>query len=130
MALDTGSDYSTFKPDGTYGLTYRRITGPRVPLEGVARRWLTAPGDIKWDPTGGFDVTTLENSDLSPQARNRTERRLKSEAKLVDFVVDAAVSLKLAGDTLTIRGEILLADLTTHTLLLTASQAGIFFSLP
>lgn len=128
MAIEFGSDYSTFRPNGTYGLTYQRITGPRVPLEGVGRRWLTSPGDLKWDPTGGFDVAELENNDLSAQARDRIGRRLASEAKQVDFVIDAAVRLVLAGDELTIAGQILLADRTTHTLLLTASQAGIFFS--
>jgi len=132
MASDIffGSDYSTFRQDGTYGLTYRRITGARVPMERVARRWLTAPGDLPWDPTGGFDVAALENGDLKPADFARLAQILATEAKKVDFVIDAAVVARLPGEQLIIDGQILLADLSLHTLMLTASEAGVFFALP
>lgn len=128
--IDFGSDYSTFRANGTYGLTYRRISGPRVPLEGVARRWINAPSDIPWDPTSGADIFGWENHDPTPAELTRLAQTLAAEARRVDFVIDAVVIVKLPGDELTAAGQILLADKTQHPLLLTASQAGVFFSLP
>ncbi len=123
MAIFFGSDYSTFRPDGTYGLTYVRITGPRVPLEAVARRWLCDPGDLPADPNGGFNILRLEN------ARNRTPQGLLTyqillirEAKKVDFVLDAVVRISYVASVLSVNGKITLADFTDHPLLLTAAQ--------
>ncbi len=129
-AIDFGSDYSSFKADGSYGLTYRRISGPRVPLEGIGRRWINAPGDVPWDPNSGADIFGWENHDPTPADLVRLGQTLAAEARQVDYVIDAAVSVRLVGDELTVNGQALLADRTRHPLLLTASQAGVFFSIP
>lgn len=130
MAIEFGDDFSSFRENGTYGLTYRRITGRRVPLEGVARRWLNAPGDMPWDPVGGIDLAELENHDLSAAELARLGQILGAEARRVDFVIDSAVSVRLISGDLKVDGQILLADQTAHPLLLTANQAGVFFSIP
>ena len=120
----TGSDYSTFRPDGTYGLTYVRIYGSRVPLEGVARRWLTTNGDLFWSPNAGFNVSRLENASATPQILKRYASFLVVQAKAVDFVYSATVSVTYVGTTLLVVGSIVLADFTTHPLLVTAAEAA------
>lgn len=122
--LFTGSDYSTFREDGTFGLTYVRITGARVPLEGVARRWLTSQGDLPWAPNAGFNVARLENAGHNVKDLARYKGFLEKEARAVDFVYRASVTITYDGATLTIVGSIVLADFTTHPLLVTADAAG------
>lgn len=128
--VDFGSDYSTFRADGSYGLTYQRITGPRVPLEGVARRWLTNPGGIAidgsmwWEPNAGFNVGRLLNASANRNKLTTYRSFLVREARRVDFVVDASVQLSYDGSTLSVFGLITLADNTTHPLLVGASSAA------
>lgn len=134
MAIDFGSDYSTIRDDGTYGLTYNRITGPRVPLEGVVRLWLTMPanpqdaqsqGDLPWDPSLGFDITRLENSAHASIDLTRYAEMMRRQALNVDFVVAARVKIAQAEDaSIAIEAWITLADLTLHPLLVTANQAA------
>ena len=124
MALDTGSDYSTFRADGTYGLTYVRITGARVPLEGVARAWLTSPGELPWAPAFGFNVTRLENASAKQRVLAQYQSFLVKAAKSVDFVVTADVRVTYQGTTLTIVGAITLSDGSTHPLLVSAAEAA------
>lgn len=130
MAINFGSCYSTFKHDGTYGLTYTRITGPRVPLERVARRWLTPPKQLFWAPDAGFDVSRLVNSTHSLTELRQYRGLLIKEAREVDFVYSADVTLDYNGFTLTINGLIVLADRTTHPLLVTASNASAAVQFP
>ncbi len=134
MAIDFGSDYSTVREDGTFGLTYNKITGPRVPLEGVIRLWLTMPanpqdpqsqGDLPWDPTAGFDITRLVNSAHGTIDLNRYAEMLRRQALNVDFVVAARVKISQAADgAIEIEAWITLADTTLHPLLVTADQAA------
>jgi hypothetical protein len=122
--LSCGSDYSTFRDDGSYGMTYRKIYGPRVPLEGVARAWLTSPGQLFWAPTFGYNAGRLLNAGIPAQTLRRLEPLLRTAAKQVDFVYDAAVTVTYIGNVLTVAGLITLADYGQHPLLLTASQAA------
>jgi hypothetical protein len=130
MATDLGSDYSTFRSDGSYGLTYRRISGARVPLERVARRWLTIPGDLPWDRTAGVGIHRLLNADLTAARLAVLRNRLASEAALVDFVTVARVDCTIVGDSLRADGLIALADGGSHPLLLTATEASVLFRFP
>lgn len=136
ITIDFGDDYSTFRADGTYGLTYKHITGPIVPLEGVVRRWMTQPaepndptstGDAQWDDTMGFDITRLQNAGHGVVDLARYAEMLRRQALRVDFVVAARVSLTqstLEDRTLLIDGVITLADRTKHQLLVSASEAA------
>lgn len=124
MAIDYGSDYSTFRDDGTYGLTYVRITGPRVPLEGVARLWLTDRGSLFWAPTLGFNVARLENASQKRAVLAQYESFLVKAAREVDFVARATVAITYAGTALTAIGRITLADGGTYPLLVTAADAA------
>jgi hypothetical protein len=134
MSIDFGSDYSTIRADGTYGMTYTRINGTRVPLEGVIRMWLTMPanpqdsqsqGDMPWDRTAGFDITRLENSKHAVIDLNRYAEMLRRQALNVDFVSAARVKISQAADlAILIEAWITLSDRQTHPLLVTASQAA------
>lgn len=128
MAEDTrfGSDYSTFRPDGRAGLTYRRITGPRVPLEGVARVWLTALGDMPWSPNTGTEppVYQLQNAGYNVNDLRQLQIQLVRAARGVDWVADARVGLRYLGTTLTIAGELTLLTGRTYLLNVSASAAA------
>ena len=122
--VNFGDDYSTFRPDGTWGMTFTRIRGPRVPLEGVARRWLTAKGDLPWAPNAGFDVYRLLNASRKTFTLNQYQALLASEARQVDFVANAAVTITFDGFTLTVSGLITLTTRGTYPLLVMAKDAG------
>lgn len=125
MTINTGSDYSTFRDDGTYGLTYVRITGARVPLEGVARLWLTDRGSLFWAPTLGFNVARLENASQKRAVLAQYESFLVKAAREVDFVAAASVAITFSGTTLTAAGRITLVDGVTYPLLVTAADAAV-----
>lgn len=124
ITLDFGDDYSTFRPDGSWGMTFVRISGPRVPLEGVARRWLTAKGDLPWAPNAGFDVYRLLNASRKMFSLRQYEALLAAEARQVDFVANASVGIIFDGFTLTVKGQISLTNHGTYPLLVTADSAG------
>lgn len=134
MATDFGSDYSCVRADGTFGLTYRRISGPRVPLEGVLRRWMTTPanpsdpettGDAAWDPGMGFNITRLLNSAHTDRDLVTFAGIMARQARLVDFVAGARVAIAQNADmSLSIDAQITDDNGTTHPLLVTASQAA------
>lgn len=121
-----GSDYSTFRADGRPGLTYRRITGARVPLEGVARMWLTKPQDLPWAPDAGTvpPVYALLNSAHNLAQLQRWQTFLQRAAVQVDFVYAARVAIRYIGVTLTIDGQITLVTGEVHPLNVSASAAG------
>lgn len=127
MAQDTrfGIDYSTFRPDGRPGLTFRRITGPRVPLERVARRWLTTRGDLFWAPNAGWrSVARLQNADYDQRMTDAYRSFLISEAKIVDFVAAAAVALNIRGFVVSISGRITLITGQVYPLNVSITKAG------
>ena len=129
MAEDTrfGSDYSTFRPDGRPGLTYRRISGPRVPLEGVARQWLSAMGyDMPWAPNAGTTpaLYQLLNSAHDQMMLRRMRDFYQRAAEQVDFVARALVTFSYVGTTLTITGAITLITGRTYQLNVGADAAG------
>jgi hypothetical protein len=121
-----GDDYSTFKPNGTWGMTYVRISGPRVPLEGVARRWLTPKGYLSWAPNAGFDCYKLLNASRNQSVLRQYQALLAAEAQQVNFVTRAVVTATFvpSGFTLNITGAISLANGGTYPLLVSASAAG------
>ncbi len=122
--LRFGSDYSSFRPDGTSGQTYNRVYGPRVVLEGVARRWLTPRGDLLWAPNAGFSVAVLLNASRTMNGLNLYKSFLRGEALQVDFVRDATVALLYVGTDLTISGQVTLTTGGTYPLLVAANAAG------
>lgn len=126
MAISFGDDYSTFRADGSYGLTYVRITGARVPLEGVARAWLTEPGSLFWAPNFGFGLSRLQNAAHREDVLGLFKSFLVRSAKGIDFVMraDVEIAYAYADATLTVAGRITLADFTTHPLLVSASDAA------
>ncbi len=125
MAIDFGSCYSSFKADGSKGLTYRRITGPRVPLERVARRLLGDKGTNLWAKNMGIDVQKLENSDPTTTDLQHWAAFARGEALQVEHVVAAAFAFTLdAAGTVTVDGQILLGDGATYPLQVTAGNAA------
>lgn len=47
----------------------------------LARRLITPRGSMSWAPTDGFDVRSLINAELTPQARARAEASIAAEAE-------------------------------------------------
>lgn len=130
--LRFGVDYSTFHPvvlaDGTstltFGLTYTKIYGPRVPLEHVARRWLTTRGDLFWAPNAGQSVLRLLNNSMLPSRLTQFAAQLAKEAQTVDYVSRAHASIRYVGTTLTISGTITLVTSGTYPLAVGITAAG------
>lgn len=132
--LRFGSDYSTFKPSAltfpgggnalTWGLTYNRIYGPRVPLEGVVRRWLVDKNGMLWAPDAGFSVYKLLNSRHDTRRLAMYKEFLQREATDVDFVRSATVRISYVGTALTINATISLTLTGNHTLNVGVDQAG------
>lgn len=128
-----GVDYSTFRPDGRPGLTYRRITGPRIPLEGVIRMWLTEIDDLPWAPNAGTvpPIHAMLNSAHDLNVLRKWQSFLTSAAKSVNFVRSANVSIRYVGTTLTINAQIALTTGGTYPLNVIASAVtGVIAQFP
>lgn len=92
------TDYSTFRDDGTIGLSFsKRISGVRCVLEWVARRWITGRGEYLADSTMVTDLTALENADLSNADLSNLPRVLEAQARRVDFVRRTIVTYSFDG---------------------------------
>lgn len=117
LALADVSDYSTLVvgPNGavSYDMTCARIFGARAVLEHVLRAWL---GPTVWAPDSGFDVTSLENGDWTPNDIASIRKALTDAALGVDYVLTATVAVTFANRTLTATGAITLVDGRTYPL--------------
>lgn len=92
-----GQDYTTFgRADGLpdMDISWLPISGPRVLLEAVARRLITAPGMMD-DPTYGIDLRTYLNATLLQSDVGVLQAAIRAEALKVDGVEDAQVSVTI-----------------------------------
>ena len=130
LALE--SDYSTFRSDGTYGLTYTRIYGARVPLEGVVRRWLVAPGELLGDPMAGLltNVSRIRNANHSDRDLKVIQRSLENEARQVNYVTGASVAVTNKGliQGVLVNGRITLTDGITYAMSITATATAVLLT--
>jgi hypothetical protein len=124
LPLDQVTDYSTIVV-GSFGavsfdLTGQKITGARAVLEHVLRAWL---GPTVWTDLG-FDVTSLENGDFTPNDVASIRKALTDAALAVDYVLTASVSVTLANRILTATGAITLINGRTYALEVPISGAS------
>ena len=108
--MDVGTDCSTYpRLDPSFAL----ISGPRVVLESVARRWSTSlGGGLFYDPTYGFGTPLLLNAALTQQMLPGIAAQLESQALQDERVKACDVTLTFVSQTgaLTIAGAVTLAD--------------------
>jgi hypothetical protein len=88
-------DTSSFKPDGTLGLTGRPIVGVRVVLEWCARAIVTKRGRLRWAPNDGDDIREMERGDYSIASRERKREALNRAIQRVDFVTGIESTLRI-----------------------------------
>jgi len=88
-----GRDYSTLKPDGTFGLSFRVIhNSKRVIAEHIARRWICEQGDLDAAYIGAGFRRYL-NMSLTVMQREQLEAALRNEALNVDGVERCSVAI-------------------------------------
>lgn len=102
-----GIDLSTFsgpEPD----LSFRQISGKRAIAEAVARRWLTARGDLVTDENAGIDIRQILNAKIDDAALYMIGEAMQSEAEKDERVAQCIVNLSFDHDSssLTINGLI------------------------
>ena len=91
-----GSDYNTFKPDGTSGLTFDVITDPRVVVaQHILRRWLIEPGQLDI-PDIGVGVKKYLNMALRTSEAEALAASMRVQAIEVDGVEDVALTYSQA----------------------------------
>lgn len=106
-----GSDYSTFKPDGTSGLTFTVIKDPKqVVAQHILRRWILEQGQL--DVTFiGVGIRRYLNMSLTTVQRDQLEAELRASALDVDGVQNISLTLSSkqlpgAGTEFTIRATV------------------------
>ncbi len=125
------SDYSSFPgpaADGSFrmGLTSRRIYGPTVVAEWVARRWFTRRGSLLYAPSKCVTLFDLANAaaDATDLASWRTT--LVQEAQKTPYVLSCPLALTRANRETTVDARLVLVDGRVYPMmvsLLGASQA-------
>jgi hypothetical protein len=93
-----GVDISTFR-GGVPGLdpTFSPITGGRVVVEAVLRRWLTPRGSLDDIPEDGCDVRKFLQMRMTAVSRARAKRELEVEAQKEDGVASCTVLVEATG---------------------------------
>jgi len=110
---DFGTDISSWlghTPD--LDPTFSTISGPRVVVESVARRWITLNGGgLFYSPAYGFDTRLLLNSRMDASQYPGIAMQLEAEALKDERVRAIAVVLSFnpTAQLLSIRGTITLA---------------------
>lgn len=111
-----GTAISTFVA-GQRGLdrNMRLISGPRVVLEGIARRWITPRGSLITNPNVGINIRDWIGSDISSDGDYAKKHALVTEAQRDDRVdeIDVDFSYDRSTETLTISASVKLADAAT-----------------
>lgn len=111
-----GTAISTFVA-GQRGLdrNMRLISGPRVVLEGIARRWLTPRGSLITNQNVGINIRDWIGSDTSSDGDYAKKHALVTEAQRDDRVdeIDVDFSYDRSTETLTISASVKLADAAT-----------------
>lgn len=88
-----GADYSTLKPDGTFGLTFKLITNSKqIVAQHVARRWRVEQGDLDVSYIG-VGLRRYLNMSLSVSQRDQLEATLREQALGVDGVSRCTVTV-------------------------------------
>lgn len=125
-SIDELTDLSSFNPDGSFGMSFREITGVRVVLEWVARSWLTPRGALVWDPNTGEDIRRMENADLSQTELGRWRRALIAQALAVAFVrgCDVVITIDPNTDNVTIAGALTITSVGTFPLIVRIDKAN------
>lgn len=98
MPLDFGTDLSTFQGlDGVPDIDPLgpAMTGPRVALEGIARRLNTPAAMLSYAglPNYGFDIMSLAGKRMSPIAIKRAEQRIADEAAREQGVIGVTATI-------------------------------------
>lgn len=120
-------DTSTFREDGSPGLTGRPIRGVRVVLEWCARALLTPPGSLPWAPGAtSFDLAGLENADLTrtqlAQVRGLCDAAVRYGGK--PYVVGVRSRVEFVPGSLAYRVGLVLQGAGVHPLMVHISEAG------
>lgn len=118
MATDYGTDLTTYAQGITSGAggldpAFRRITGPRVVIEAVVRRWTTPRGTLVTDPNAPtIDLRAFMGAGFAIGSIGMLGPILVKAALGDERVFDAQVipTYDLASKTLTIQATIVLAD--------------------
>jgi len=88
-------DTSTFRADGSFGLTGRIIQGPRVVLEWCARAILTPRDFLPWADHETEDIRELVNGDFTPTQLERRRTSYIAAMRGVDFVSAVKATLSV-----------------------------------
>lgn len=99
---DFGTDVSTFP---VTDMTGRTISGKRVVLERLLRRFMTPNGTLDYDPSFGEDLRYLLNGDFTDSELRQAEAAAARQALLDEAIVSAWVQFTLDKQTskLTVR---------------------------
>lgn len=88
-----GQDYSTVKPDGSFGLTFNIIRDPKVIVaQHIARRWILEKGQLDVAYIGA-GMRRYVNMSLSVSQKDQLEADLRNEALNVDGVARCSVTV-------------------------------------
>lgn len=95
---DFGVDLSTFQgAEGSidFDPLLPNMTGPRVALEGIARRWDTIRGSLSFAglPNYGYSIRALCGKRMSPLAIARAQEALAQEARQEQGVLGCSVQI-------------------------------------
>lgn len=127
LAIAELVDVSTFQrnEDGTseIGLTGARITGARVPLEWVARSWLTPRGVLQ-NRARGVDIREMENATFGLGDLDRWRAAMVAEAEAVEYVCRCAVAVELVAREVLITAAVTLVDGKTYQLAVRLADAS------
>lgn len=131
MATDYGTGIASISVAGGLDLDryFRRITGPRVVLHAVARRFVTPRGSLWWAPDEGYDVRSLLLEGVRPAQLPTYEREIATEAERDERVLSADVTMSFANDVLRIAMTLRLAA-GTFVLVLAVSAVSVDVILP
>ncbi len=81
-------------------------SGFQVVAEAILRRWQTPRGGLIDDPNYGFDLSDYIGDDLDTRGLARIGQAAAAEAQKDERVLNAAVTVSLIGDALTVAGLI------------------------
>lgn len=124
-----GVDFSTFwAKDGSVGMDPNWtpiLSGDRILLEHVVRRWIIRPGEMH-DASIGAGLFGYVNKALSPLQVGKLQAKLKEQALAVEGVEDCKVQIGLApGYKLAVRAEVKLSAGQQWTLVLGLNETTI-----
>lgn len=117
-------DTSTFRADGSYGLTGRKIQGPRVVLEKCARSILTPRDSLPWATSETDDIRELVNGDFSPTELERRRADYIAAMLGVDFVSAVRATLSVVKGLAVLSAGVTVLGAGTFPLAVNIKDAG------